>query len=156
MTQLIVFEGLSPWLIGTPAYVQRGLLEPLATHTARIGDKNAIHIWRGSFMSAGPNLHVEIPEPKRIVIGHSMGGASAIDWCHRHSSTIDLLLTLDPRPFYRPYIKPANVKRAVNIYQRGWWMPGYRVEGAENFCVTTSHTAIPFSLLAQEKLREAL
>lgn len=134
MTQLVVYEGLSPILIGTPAYVQRGLLD-------RVKLKD-VSLWRGSFVSKGPS---PLKGADRvIVVGHSMGGASAIWWCNQYPGLkIDLLLTLDPRPLHRPYIKPKNVDAAVNFYQRGWWLPGYQVENAGNVLVGVRHTSIP-------------
>lgn len=141
MTQLVCFEGLG---LGTPTHIRRHLLD-------RVYLKDA-NVWRGSFMSKGPEI---LYAPKHIVIGHSMGGASAIDWCKRQEEwDIDLLITLDPRPLHRPYIKPDNVKRAVNFYRDSLWMRGYPVEGAENHIVQCGHTYVP--ALAVETLREAL
>lgn len=107
-------------------------------------------------MSSGPNARPQMSSSKVIVIGHSMGGASAIAWCEtwRRHLEVDLLLTLDPRPLHRPYIKPPNVKRAVNLYQKSFWMPGYEVEGAENILLTdgTSHTGVPWHPKARDVL----
>lgn len=143
--QLICFEGLSPFLIGTPNYVKRGLLDKL--------DKRPdLNVWRGSFMSRGPQK--VNPADKHILLGHSMGGPTAIWWCNQHPGLeIDLLLTLDPRPLHQPYVKPANVKRCVNFYQTGF-MRGYPVEGAENHHVKIRHTLVP--RLALELLKGEL
>ena len=138
MTQLICFEGLSPFLIGTPSYIGRGLLGQLNFDLELAG----VNVWRGSFMSSGPAIGLDVNQ-KLIVIGHSMGGASAIRWCNDYLGMVDLLITLDPRPLHRPYIKPANVKRAVNFYRNAWWMRGYPVENAENHVVTCGHGAVP-------------
>lgn len=150
MTQIIAFEGLHPLLIPwlVPSYVKRGLLDKV--------EFAGVKLWRGGFMSTGPVRDWDAD--KVIVIGHSMGGASAIEWCNRKAPKIeiDLLITLDPRPLHRPYIKPANVKRAVNIYQQSWWMPGYPVQGAENILLTdgTGHTGVPAHPLAWKVLSE--
>ena len=139
--QCVVFEGLSPFLIGTPNYVKRGLLDPL--------DLANVSVWRGSFMSKGPLPRID---HKLVVIAHSMGGPSALWWCNKWKEfPVDLLVTLDPRPLHRPYIKPPNVKRAVNFYQTGF-MRGYEVKGAENIkVVTAGHTKLP-ALSAVERL----
>lgn len=157
MTQIIAFEGLHPLLIPwlVPSYVERGLLEPVGKTIT-----GPYETWRGGFMSYGPQPKVIVGDhliTRFIVIGHSMGGPSAIDWCNRNSVQIDLLLTIDPRPLHRPYIKPKNVKRAVNFYQQSWWMPGYPVEGAENVLVQGyPHTAMPGSPGVVKALMEAL
>jgi hypothetical protein len=140
-----MFEGLSPFLIGTPNYIKRGLLDPLLRDWPT--DKVTPEVWRGSFMSSGPMFPHS--SDKVIVIAHSMGVASAIAWCNRWDSDgahdIDLLLTLDPRPLHRPYVKPANVKHAVNFYRPvAFWMKGFPVEGAENIQVQCGHRAVPY------------
>ena len=145
MTQIICFEGLG---IGTPSHIKRGLLDPLGLMQVARPDYS---IWRGSFATKEENWPEPIECKKRILIAHSMGGATAIAWCKRWGETtnvrfgvpIDLLLTLDPRPLHRTYIKPANVKRAVNFYRRSLWMRGYPVDGAENHIVTCGHTFVP-------------
>lgn len=147
MIQVIAFEGLSPFIIPNPTYVKRGLLDKL--------DFMKCDVWRGRYISSGPQPKVRVSGEtvtKFIVIGHSMGGPSAIDWCNRNAVQVDLLLTMDPRPLHQPYIKPANVKRAVNFYRgkRGFFdMQGYPVKGAENIRVNCGHTEIPFLHLAQ-------
>ena len=76
MIQIIAYEGLG---LGTPTYVKQGLLDrcsELLTHD--------VVLWRGSFMSKGPTV---LPEARgRIVIGHSMGGPSALWYCNQHPS----------------------------------------------------------------------
>ena len=132
MIQLIAFEGLG---LGTPTHIKRGLLDRLVLRDA--------DVCRASFMSDGPKP-LNALGTKRIVIGHSMGGASAIAWCNRWANyKFDLLLTLDPRPLHRPYRKPANVLRCVNFYRDAFWMRGYPVEGAENTKVRCGHTQVP-------------
>ncbi len=132
--QVVAFEGLSPFLFGTPSYVKTQLLD-------RVKFPEGTALWRGSFASSGPGCLVDF---KRIVIGHSMGGASAINWCNQMKDyKVDLLLTLDPRPLHRPYIKPPNVRNAANFYQKSWWFPGYEVEGAKNTMVSIPHTQVP-------------
>lgn len=143
MTQIIAFEGLG---LGTPTHIKRLLLDPL-----KLDKRPDVSVWRGSFMSSGPN---QDRWQKTIVIGHSMGGPTAIWWCNKHKRfDIDLLITLDPRPLHRPCVKPANVKRAVNFYQTGF-MRGYLVEGAENHRVKIGHTLLP--KMALELLRSEL
>lgn len=142
MTQIICFEGLG---LGTPSHIQRGLL-------AHLSNTELESLWRGSFMSSGPVRDWDCD--KVIVIGHSMGAATAIAWCNRKAPKIEveMLLTLDPRPLHRPYIKPANVKRAVNFYRNSFWMRGYPVEGAENHVVNCGHTQVP----ALKEVRDVL
>lgn len=83
-----------------------------------------------------------------------------MSWCRKNwPHEIELLLTLDPRPLHRPYdVRPdGNVKRAVNIYQQGWWMQGFPVEGAENiYAPGWGHGAIPAHPRAAATIREAL
>lgn len=147
-TMIIVFEGLG---LVTPSHVKRGLLDRL-TGQADFDTQ----VWRGSFMSSGPVRDWDCD--KVIVMGHSMGVASAIAWCNRKAPKIeiDLLLTLDGRPLHRPYVKPQNVKRAVNFYRNSWWMCGYPVEGAENHVVTCGHTSVPALPEVLKVLRESL
>ena len=74
-----------------------------------------------------------------IVIGHSLGGPRAIQFCNDNAAyglRVDLLITLDPRVFGQPYRKPANVRRAVNFRRKSLWMSGYAVEGAEEVIMT--------------------
>lgn len=132
MNHIVAFEGLT--MMG---HVRNKLLSRLPGY----GQK----IYSHSFLSHGPTLKLE-KHDRVIVIGHSMGGPTAIWYCHellRQKISVHLLLTLDPRPLHQPYIKPVNVLQAINYYQRSWWMPGYPVDGAKNKLTTSGHTAIP-------------
>ena len=142
MIQIVAFEGLSPFLIGTPSYVKRGLLDKIPKIL-----QSRVDVWRGSFMRSGPKPHVFAN--KIIVIGHSMGGPSAIWWCKQYPAlTVDLMITLDPRPLHQPYTKPKNVLHAVNFYRGDHGMldmQGYTVIGAKNnHCPDSSHPSLPF------------
>jgi hypothetical protein len=84
-----------------------------------------------------------------ILIGHSFGGYSAIrlgNKLARHQIPVAGMLTVDARTTplnYRHFIKPATVAVAKNYFQKGLWMPGYAIDGAENTRLQTSHGAIP-------------
>lgn len=150
MIHIVAFEGLG---LGKPSHIMRHLLEPMNLASRNLAVK-VHHEW---FTSNGPTA---FHGHKYVVIGHSMGGASAIAWCKRIAGNsnrpvdVDLLITLDPRPLHRPYIKPDNVKKAVNFYRNSIWMRGYPVEGADNHIVQCGHTYVP--ALAVDVLREAL
>lgn len=136
MIQIIAFEGLAitltPWPV--PTHIRDKLL-------AKVRLPRNTFIWRDSFIKDGPEL--TYTPTKLIVIAHSMGGATAIRWCNRHPTVVvDLLLTLDPRPLHRPYVRPKNVMHAVNFYQ-SFPLWGYSVQGAVNRKTKWGHTAVP-------------
>lgn len=88
---------------------------------------------------------------KVIIIGHSFGGYSAIrcgDKLARHSIPVANVLTVDARAIptnYQYFTKSRSVARHQNFFQKGLWMPGYAIDGAENQRLRVSHGAIPGS-----------
>jgi hypothetical protein len=83
-----------------------------------------------------------------VIIGHSFGGYSAINLSqrlHENSIPVKAVFTMDARTYpnkYKEFWTPKNVNRHINHFQKGVWMPGYKVKGAENSKFSTNHSGI--------------
>ena len=83
-----------------------------------------------------------------IIVGHSFGGYSAINLSQRlqeKNISVKTVFTMDARTYpgkYKEFWRPDNVEQHINHFQKGAWMPGYRVKGAENKKFSTSHSGI--------------
>lgn len=86
---------------------------------------------------------------KLIVVGHSFGGYSALRLAKKLEArgiAIQGMLTVDARTTplnYRFFITPSNVREHLNYFQKGLWMPGYAIDGAQNIRLHVNHGAIP-------------
>lgn len=100
----------------------------------------------------------EIPEKLKPVgiVAHSFGVKKALEYAAKTKS-VKFVLTIDGRhpdllswfdiliPWRRDFkIKPERVEEIsyYNYYQKGF-MPGYRVIGARNFKIKSSHALMP-------------
>lgn len=83
-----------------------------------------------------------------VIIGHSFGGYSAINLSqrlHENDIPVKAVFTMDARTYpnkYKEFWTPKNVGRHINHFQKGVWMPGYKVKGAENSKFSTNHSGI--------------
>lgn len=137
MIKIIAFEGFLSFYAG---FVRRGLLEPLDNK----------YPGKLSFEHLG---WTKIPKTKDpdIVIGHSFGAKSAMDFFSQRplSKNIPFILTLDTRSwigdFGYKFISPAPYAFFhTNIYRKGF-MPGYEVENANNIQIPNcGHLNVPF------------
>jgi hypothetical protein len=87
---------------------------------------------------------------KVIIIGHSLGGWSAIQCGNklaRHQIPVASMLTVDARTYtanYPFFIKPRSVVGAhENYFQKGLLFPGYAIDGAVNTRLHVNHAQIP-------------
>lgn len=84
-----------------------------------------------------------------VIVGHSFGGWSALRLANklrRHSIRVQHMLTVDARSIptnYPSFIKPSNVGQHDNFFQKSLWMPGYRIDGANNVKLYVDHGSIP-------------
>lgn len=136
MVKIIAFEGL-----GNLGYLKQGLIGPLER---KYGEKILVTMYH----------HFQIPSgPCNIIIGHSLGGESAINHI-KNLNPKPILLTLDPRrnsiaswfDILLPFQAPFDDVRAIyayNFFRRGF-MPGYEVKGAENVKLSCSHGGVPY------------
>ena len=139
MTNIIYFEGLMS------SFIRTLLIPQLKGDFTSLGYTH----WQ-----AGPAM---VPSTgKLIVIGHSLGGPTAINWAAKCGREVDLLVTLDPRVFYQPYVKPGNVQTAINFRRNSWWMHGYPVSDATNIVMNCGHGSLPGQKLVVDAVNNAI
>jgi pimeloyl-ACP methyl ester carboxylesterase len=123
--------------------LQNGLIKPLiAKHPGKI--EPTFIPWNMPQKRAGKY---------DIVIGHSLGGAAALEYADLYNRS-PIFITVDPRhmsiaswfdvliPFLPPFKAPPG-SVIFNFYQRGF-MSGYPVEGAQrNSRLWSTHVTIP-------------
>lgn len=161
---VVSFEGLASYSAG---FVRKGLIAPLiAAHPGRFVSANFAYtsVTRAELcIREWSSVHGQ--SLRLTIIGHSFGGGIATFRLFKliPDLYISEAVTLDPRSWtsdsnlrktrsLEQFARPVNVGQFLNFYQRGG-MPGYRVEGAENFELTgVRHTRVP----RHEAVRAAL
>jgi len=134
-TTIVYSEGLDWPPFFRSRFIERDLVSRL---TKLRGVKAKSFHW---LLGIGPT---DLPPGLVVGIGHSFGSPAILSWARRFEKPIDLLVTLDPRLYGQPYVKPDNVSIMVNFYQTGF-MRGYPVKGADEEYVVENfgHTQIP-------------
>ncbi len=106
--------------------------------------------------------------PFDIVIGHSLGGNRAINYCSLVHPPPNHLITLDPRwmsnfgwtdIFFRwlnNFIAPAHVHCLNAVHIPATLFPGYKVYGATNVSLFTTHLTIAGHPLVAERFEAIL
>lgn len=88
-------------------------------------------------------------ESRIVIVGHSFGGYSSLRLAKKleaRAIPVAAILTVDARTTplnYRFFITPGNVREHANYFQKGLWMPGYAIDGAQNQRLRVSHGGIP-------------
>lgn len=97
-----------------------------------------------------------------IILGHSFGGYAAINLAQTLAKTdvpVKAMLTMDARTTpgnYKHFWKPDNVELHINHFQKGLWMPGYRVKDAQNNKYSTNHSGITKIKETKEAFKDLL
>lgn len=139
MIRIIALEGLGSH------YIENLLLPRLDLNNVKV------EIYRHDVDLA--TIAANAPGVKLVILGHSLGGVTAVRLAELIGA--DVVVTMDPRHnnIFLSFIwwalgslQVTRAKVAINFchaFTWGLWLPGLKVDGAENRLLRTSHTALP-------------